>query len=173
MPLCSRAELGELVINTHVSASLPLMPEAAQLGAEFWRRELGLDVEVRVGDRATTIAASNLTEDLYGQITWTDDATRIDYVGALRNKFGNPERLGRAHDDPELYALTEKALAEFDPVGREEFLKSTLYPRLRDESYHLGIGYVNIPWGVGPRVETWEPYPLSTWPSALHTITLK
>ena len=27
-----------------------------------------------------------------------------------------------------------------------------LYRRLRDETRELGIGYVNIPWAVGPRV---------------------
>ena len=34
---------GKLVINTYVSTAMPFLPESAQLGAEFWRRELGLD----------------------------------------------------------------------------------------------------------------------------------
>jgi hypothetical protein len=45
--------------------------------------------------------------------------------------------------------------------------------RLREEAYQLGIGYVNIPWGVGPRVASWQPHPLAPFPSALHTIVLK
>ena len=48
-----------------------------------------------------------------------------------------------------------------------------LAPRLREEAYALNIGYVNIPWGVGPRVLTWQPSPLATHATALHTITLK
>jgi hypothetical protein len=48
-----------------------------------------------------------------------------------------------------------------------------VYMALREESYELSIGYVNIPWGVGPRVLTWEPYPLALYPSALHTISLE
>ena len=44
---------------------------------------------------------------------------------------------------------------------------------LREESYELSIGYVKIPWGVGSRVLTWEPYPLALYPSALHTISLE
>jgi hypothetical protein len=35
------------------------------------------------------------------------------------------------------------------------------------------MGYVNIPWGVGPNVETWQPFNFSFYPSGLHTITLK
>jgi ABC-type transport system substrate-binding protein len=59
-----------------------------------------------------------------------------------------------------------------DADERAEAYKK-LFLRLRDESYQLGMGYANIPWGVGPRVLTWEPSPLSLHPSALHTITLK
>jgi hypothetical protein len=48
-----------------------------------------------------------------------------------------------------------------------------LYRRLRDETHQLGIGYVNIPWAVGPRVQEWRPFAFSFYPSAMHTITLK
>jgi hypothetical protein len=37
----------------------------------------------------------------------------------------------------------------------------------------MGIGYLNIPWAVGPDIITWEPFPLAFYPSGLHTITLK
>jgi hypothetical protein len=49
---------------------------------------------------------------------------------------------------------------------------SAAYKRFRDESIEMSFGYINIPWGVGPRVLTWEPYPLAFYPTALHTITL-
>jgi hypothetical protein len=48
-----------------------------------------------------------------------------------------------------------------------------LYRRLRDETRELGIGYVNIPWAVGPRVQEWRPFAFSFYPSGMHTITLK
>jgi hypothetical protein len=44
---------------------------------------------------------------------------------------------------------------------------------MREEANQINLGYINIPWGVGPRVVTWEPYPLAPYPSALHTVTLK
>ena len=42
---------------------------------------------------------------------------------------------------------------------------------MRDEAYWISFGYGNIPWGVGPRIRTWQPYPLAIYISALHTIT--
>jgi len=162
---------GKLVINTRVSPSLPLLPESAQLAADMWRRELGLDVEVIVGDKAAYNKILNFTEDFYGQIAWQDNETRIDAVGIVKNSYGNPDRHRRAHNDPELFALTQKTMAILDPVEQEKALNST-YQRLRDEAYEIWLGYLNIPWGVGPRIQTWEPYPLAFYPSALHTITL-
>jgi peptide/nickel transport system substrate-binding protein len=163
---------GKLVINTWDSVASPLMPEAAQLTAEFWKRELGLDVEVKVGEQAALKKAQSLTEDLYGQILWRDNETRIEAAGSLRNSFGQPENISRAHDDPELFALVDQALAVVDPVEREKVLNST-YRRLRDEAYFITPGYMNIPWGVGPRIRTWEPYPLALYVSAVNTITLE
>jgi peptide/nickel transport system substrate-binding protein len=162
----------KLIINTWSSTASPLMPESAQLAADFWKRELGLDVEVRVGDEAALKKASSLTEELYGQILWRDNETRIDAADSLRSGYGTPEAKGRTHNDPELFALVKEAAAVFDPAEREKVLNSA-YRRMREEAYDINIGYLNIPFGVGPRILTWEPYPLAFYPSALHTITLK
>jgi peptide/nickel transport system substrate-binding protein len=161
---------GKLVINPYITPSLPLMVEAAQLVAEFWKRELGLDVEVKVGDQAA-LSKARLSEDLHGQIWWRDNETRLDASGNIRNFWGT-KGPGQMHEDPELFALVTKAVAVFDPVEREKSLNG-LYLRLRDEAQWIPLGYLNIPWGVGPRVRTWEPYPQASYPSALHTITLK
>ena len=163
---------GKLVINTWVSVATPLMPESAQLAADNWRRELGLDVEVKVGDEAAVKKAYSLTEDFHGQIVWRDNEARINASGLLRSSWGTPTVPNRAHDDPELFALTAKALAVLDPVESEKVLNST-YRRMRDEAYFITPGYLNIPWGVGPRIRTWQPYPLALYSSAFHTITLK
>jgi peptide/nickel transport system substrate-binding protein len=163
---------GKLVINTWVSASVPLLLESAQLGAEFWKRELGLEVEVKVGDKAALRRSQQLTEDLHGQVLWTDNETRVDATSIMRSYYGDPNSPRTEHHDPELFALLEKALAVSDPVEREKVLNS-MYRRMRDEAYNISLGYVNIPWGVGPRILTWEPYPLAFYPSAIHTITLK
>ncbi len=163
---------GKLFVNTYPSAAMPLQPEAAQLAAEFWRRELGLDVEVRVGE-VTGTTASFRAGELDGQILWREDETGVDALVSMSSRYSDPKSLTRTHEDPELYSLVQKALQTVDPIKRAEAQKQ-MYVRLREESYHIGIGYANIPWGVGPRVLTWRPYPLSTYPSSgIHTITLK
>ena len=165
-------DFGTLVINTWVSISMPVMPESAQLAAEFWKKELGIDVQVRVGDKVALGKADRTTDDLHGTVQWGDDEARLDGSSHLRGSYSNPERRNPAHKDPELFTLAQETLAVFDPVERKEVLNST-YRRLRDEAYYLSLGYINIPWGVGPRVVTWEPLPLALYPSGLHTITLK
>ena len=113
-----------------------------------------------------------ITEDLYGQIVWRDNETRVDGGGILRTSWATRTQYSRAHNDPELFDLTEKALAIFDPAEREKVFNG-LYRRMRDEAYWISFGYVNIPWGVGPHIRTWQPYPMAIYMSALHTITLK
>jgi peptide/nickel transport system substrate-binding protein len=163
---------GKLVVNTWTSSASPFLPEAAQLIAEFWRRDLGLDVEVRVGDEAALRKAFTQSEDLYGQILFRDDETKRDMQSSLRNQYAPPSAYQRVHNDPELFALTEKTLAVFDPVEQEKIYNSTAR-RLRDEAFDIGFGYLNLPWGVGPRIVTWEPNPMAPHPSGLETITLK
>jgi len=164
-------DFGTLGINTWVSSATPFLPETAQLAAENWKRELGIDAEVLVGDQFTLKKASR-AGDLNGQILWRDNEARLDATSIVMNLYGNPDSPNRSHEDPELFAMVQAALAVHDSVQREQALNA-LYQRLRLENYEIGVGYTNIPWGVGPRVLNWRPYPLAIYPSALHTITLK
>jgi hypothetical protein len=147
------------------------MVESAQLTAEFWKRELGLDVEVLVGDRVG-IGEREDAGELNGQILWADNEARVSALGGLLNSYGDPTDPTRRHDDPQIFRLFQETTQILDPDKQEEAARK-LFVRLRDESYELGIGYINVPWGVGPRVLTWKPYPVAVYPSALHTITLK
>jgi peptide/nickel transport system substrate-binding protein len=166
------AGFGKLVINTWPSTTSPLMVESAQLAAEMWKRELGLDTVVRVGDEAALKEASSLTKDLHGQILWRDNESRIDAADTIRSGYGSPEEIDKVHNDPELVDLVKQATAIFDPEEREVALNKA-FLRLREEGYDINVGYLNIPFAVGPSIQTWEPYPLAFYPSALHTITLK
>ncbi len=80
---------GKLIVNTWPSSSTPFLVESAQLGAEFWRRELGLDVEVRVGD-SVTLDEKTQTGELNGQILWRDNDTRRDATSNLASAWGDP-----------------------------------------------------------------------------------
>jgi peptide/nickel transport system substrate-binding protein len=162
---------GKLIVNTWVSTSMPFLPESAQLAAEFWRRELGLDVEVRVGDE-TALKGATLTEELHGQILWRDNEASLDKSSTYRSSYASPTHGSRLHEDPELFDLAQQTLAVTDPAKRQEAF-NVLSKKAREESYELGIGYVNIPWAVGPRVVEWQPWPLAFYPSNLHGIVLK
>ena len=163
-------DFGKLIVNTWI-ASTPFVVEAAQLAADFWKRELGLDVEVRVGDEGG-IKKAQYGRQIDGQIMWRDNETKIDISGTLISQFGRPDSKNRFHEDPDLYAAVNETVEILDAEERTEGLAKLLV-RLKDESYWLTTGYVNLPWGVGPRVLTWQPYPVTDYASALHTVTLK
>jgi peptide/nickel transport system substrate-binding protein len=162
---------GKVIVNTYPSPAMPLQVEAAQLGAEFWRRELGLDVEVKVVDSVGNRQRYR-SGQLNGQIIWRDNGARKDAASGIANSYADPKSDNRVHEDPELFRLVQETLGILNPDQQAEALKK-LYLRLRDESHVMGVGYANIPWGVGPRVLTWRPYAVAPWPSALHTVTLK
>ena len=162
---------GKLILNTWPSVDMPLLPESAQVAADFFEKELNLDVEVRVGD-ATALNAAWAAGDLAGQMLWRDNETRVDAAGITRGEYGQEGASRRFHDDPALRKRTLEALAVIDLADREQALID-LYKDLRDEHYALSIGYVNTPWGLGPRIAAWEPWPTTPTPSGQYTMTLK
>jgi peptide/nickel transport system substrate-binding protein len=167
----SGKDFGKLIVNTWVSTSMPYLPEGAQIATDSWRRELGIDAEVRVGDEAS-INAARRDGALAGQITWRDNEARLDGSSISRSSYGTPEQTDRLSNDPELHALVKATLAVTDLAERPQAMNQ-LYRRLRDETHELSIGYVNIPWAVGPRVAEWRPFAFSFYPSGMHTIVLE
>ena len=119
----------------------------------------------------TAIKKARAAGNLAGQIEWSDNETRRDAVRIIFSNYGDLVRKHRALDDPELAALVVETAAVFGPDHAEAM--NSLFRRLRDEQYELAIGYLNIPWAVGPRIATWQPWPLALYVSAPYTITLK
>ena len=163
--------VGPLIINTWTSTAMPFLPESAQVAADFWRKELGLEVEVRVGDEST-LKKATLAQELNGQILWRDNEARIDAASIARSAYGTPDHKGRLHNDSELFQAVQDGLAETNKETRSATLNK-MYQRLREENYELGIGYVNIPWAVSSRVKEWEPFSLAFYPSGVHTLVLE
>ncbi len=160
-------DFGRLILNT-AQGQIPFLSEGAQLAADFWRRELGINVQVTVGDSAA-IKKDERAGKLQDQLWWRDNETKLDASGGLASYVSFADQ--RYHDDEELRTLVTEAMSVVGPEREEALTK--LYLRLKEEAYEIGPGYVNIPWGVGPRVATWRPCSLALYPSALHTITLK
>jgi peptide/nickel transport system substrate-binding protein len=172
----SGKDFGKLIINTYEDPVIPNLIESAQLTAELWRQELGLDVEVRVMDKAIFTQTRTLTfEQFDGTVSWVAQNTRLDATGIMRLYFLTLQKGGPSatvHSDPELFALVGQTMEAIGQEGAEDIFNST-YRRLREEAYQISVGYINAPWGIGPRIKTWEPYRVAEYASALHTITLK
>lgn len=166
-------DFGKFIINTWPSAAVPNLPEAAQFVAEVWKKELGIDAEVRVSEESAVKKLTRLTEDAYGQVLFRDNETRLDGSGMLVGGYGRtPDRPDRSSRDPDVVALAKEIRVIVDPAVRVPRL-TEFYIRARNESNELMMGVVNIPWGVGPRILTWEPTPLAFYVNGVHTITLK
>ena len=165
-------DFGKFIVNTWQSAAVPNLPDAAQFVAETWQNELGIDATVRVSEESAVKKATRLTEDWFGQVLFRDNETRLDASGKLNGGYGrNKDRPDRASRDPEVVALAKEIRVIIDPAVRVPRLNE-FYIRARDESNELFMGYVNIPWGVGPRVSGWEPSPMAFYVNETHTITL-
>ena len=162
---------GTLIINTYISPALPLMPESALLGADMWKKELGIEAEVNVTDQGALSKAMQGGEHA-GEIWWRDNETRLDAAGNVAVFWGANDRAIRMTDDPEVLAMVANATSEFDQAKRTRDLNTT-YRRLLEESHPIGLGYLNIPWAVAGRVTEWKPFPLATYPSGLHTIVVE
>ena len=95
----------------------------------------------------------------------------MDPTDTLAARWGDPESSWRATDDPELQARVRKLTSIVDRDERMAAFRPLLLD-LQEETHYILPGYVNVPFGVGKRVLTWEPYSLKRHFSALHTITL-
>ena len=162
---------GKVIINTYVSPVHPYLPESAQVAADYWKRELNLDVEVRISEEAATKGQWREGE-LGGQIVFYDNQARLDAAGITNFLYGRSDHSRRLHDDPEIHKAVQDAVAVFDQATRPQVLNE-LYKMLWDEQIELAIGYINTPWGLGPRIDSWEPWPLALHPTGRHTITLR
>ena len=127
-------------------------------------------------DKVTFNQTRTLNFEVFdGTVSWVAQNTRLDAGGVTRLYFLTLQNEGpstRVHADPELFSLVEETLNATGQEGYEDVYNST-YQRLREEAYQISVGYINAPFGVGPRIQTWEPYRVAEYASALHTIILK
>ena len=163
---------GTLEIHTWKAGDVPFLPEQAQLIADMWRKNLGIDVEVVVGE-ASTVRERWYGRQLDGKVILRANETRWDGGSITNAIYGDPENgahLGGKRDD--LIAVAKGALSIVDPTLRQEGFNSA-YKTLREEHYEFGTGYVNLPWGVGPRIASWEPWPVVAYQTAIWTMKLQ
>ena len=175
-------DFGTMVLNTYPDPLLPTLTESARMAAANWEEELGLTVEVRVLDKVTyTKLRTKTPELLSGQAVWVAQNTRMDGAGITRavaitsqretdyNRKFQPNT--RIHNDTSLFEMLKETMLSTGQATAEEDWHAA-YVRMRDEAYHLSLGYVNAPWGTGPRILTWDPFPVCEYACAYHTIKI-
>jgi peptide/nickel transport system substrate-binding protein len=165
------AGFGKLVVNTTLYSGIPYLADGAQLAAASWKKELGLDVEVRVTDSSALDTATK-SGKLNGQIIWLYNKPRVDAATGVVNYYGDLKSASVYHRDQALSESVNQAVSIVDSDKRAEALQS-LFVVLRDQTFVITSGYVNVVWGVGPRIAAWHPYALTRWPSALYTLSWK
>src|SRR5918999_6419523 len=110
---------GKLIVNTWPSTAMPLLVEAAQAGADMWRRGVGLGVEGRVGDRTGNKEMEQAGE-MKGQVYWRDNEARIDAASSVSGNYADSEAPDRLAEDPELLRLVQETSHILDASERAE-----------------------------------------------------
>ena len=161
----------EFKLWTYPAGEAPFMPELAQLMSDMWEEHLGVISTVEVSDGARTRElwwGREIDGDWHvrpNEIEW-------DGGGGASALYGQVDNRVRLSEDPELRALVQEALAVVDPAKRHDAYHK-MWTAIREEHYMSSLGILNLPWGVGPRIAGWEPWPMTPYNSAFHTITLK
>ena len=156
---------------TYPAGEAPFMPELAQLMADMWKEHLNVDATVEVTDGARSRElwwGREIDGDWHvrpNEIEW-------DGGGGANGCCGQLDSRSRHTEDPELRKLVQETLAVVDPAKRHAAYNK-MWTAIREEHYMTSLGILNLPWGVGPRISGWEPWPMTPYNSAFHTITLK
>ena len=163
--------LPKQTINTWVAGDVPFLPEQAQLIAQYWSENLGIETEVKVGDEVAT-RERWFTGQLDGEWIVRPNEGRWDGavgINALYVDFDAAVHLGGKREDIQAMAL--EALAVVDPTKRQEAMAS-VYKVLHDEHYEWSTGITHFLYGVNPRIQGWQPWPLVAYITALWTINI-
>ena len=165
------AGLPKQVINTWVAGDVPFLPEQAQLIAQFWSENLGIETEVKVGDEVAT-RERWFNGQLDGEWIVRPNEGRWDGavgINALYADFESAVHIGGRREDNR--AIILDVLAVVNPDERQEAMAG-VYKLLHDEHYEWSTGITRFLYGVSPRIQEWQPWPLVAYITALWTIDI-
>ncbi len=159
------------IINTWVAGDVPFLPEQAQLIAQMWRDNLGIDAEVKVGEEVAT-RERWFGGQLDGEYLLRPNESRWDTAGGMLSLYGDPERAAHiAGKRQDIVDRVREATSVVDPALRQDILADA-WMFLREEHYEWTTGITHSLYGVSPRIETWEPWPLVAYLTGVWTIRI-
>ncbi|MEE8158962.1 MAG: ABC transporter substrate-binding protein [Dehalococcoidia bacterium] len=167
----------EIDIWTWEAGDLPFLPKVSELVADYWEDNLGIKANVNVGDQQSIKKAWN-NRQLPGSFLLRTNEARFDGTSITRGGYTNPKIAWRILDNPEVEPwksiadIANRAIADVNIETRAQSFTET-YKELREMAHWYGPFSSNIPWGVGPRIKTYEPWILVPYFTAVWTIELK
>ncbi len=163
--------LPKQIINTWVAGDVPFLPEQAQLIAQFWRDNLGIEAEVRVGEEVAT-RERWFGGQMEGEFLLRPNESRWDTAGGMLALYGHFDRAAHiAGFREDIRDRVLAATAVVDPTKRQDILADT-WMFLREEHYEWTTGITHSLWGVSPRIQGWRPWPLVAYLTGVWTIEI-
>ena len=165
-------------IWTWEAGSFPFLPQVAELMAADWKKNVGITVDIEIGDQAAIKQQWN-NRSLPGDMLIRDNEARYDGTSITTGHYCNHDARWRVNE-PE----TADGAARCDKIkelalnhvvtGQERHDNfNAAYQFIRDESMHWGPFSANVPWGAGPRIANYEPFVLVPYFTAPWSISLK
>jgi hypothetical protein len=150
----------------------------AQLYKDFWTDGLGWEITVEVGDASSTRQRWN-NRELGGNVLVRTNECRYDGTSIAQGSYLNPDIAWRVIDDPTLepWASTTTPVVQESLSDLNLETRAASYNAMWDylqEETHWGDGFnTNLPWGLGTDVESYEPWTLVPYVTAIWTLKLK
>ena len=165
-------------IWTWEAGSFPFLPQVAELMAADWKKNVGITVDIEIGDQAAIKQQWN-NRSLPGDMLIRDNEARYDGTSITTGHYCNHDARWRVNE-PE----TADGAARCDKIkelalnhvvtGQERHDNfNAAYQFIRDESMHWGPFSANVPWGAGPRIKSYDPFVLVPYFTAPWSISLK
>jgi ABC-type transport system substrate-binding protein len=164
-------DFGEMEIVTWNPGDVPFIPDMAQVVADNWRQELGLDVKVTVTDR-TLITQLRRAGELQDKARLFINEARWDGTTITQSTYNDPENENRQTEDPRIWAAIGEGFEVVDPDRRHDAM-AKVYPVIQAEHYQLAMGHANLPWGASKRIKEWQPWAAAAFFNAHWTIRVE